>query len=368
MEGLRSDVVGSLLRPQELLDARDRHARGEVDDDHLRAAEDAAVDACLRVQEDCGLDAVTDGEMRRTSFQSQVTAALEGFAEHDLDAWLWGRWHGEHDVGDREVERPALAVVDELRRRRFPTAEEFAYARDRTDRALKVTLPSPSLFASFYDPERAPSVYPTLEDYLGHLAELMREEVDELVRLGASYVQLDAPHYTMFVDPEYRGFYASRGVDAEAWIAFGVELDNHVLGDLPGVTTAFHLCRGNQQSRWLVEGGYDHLAATIFPRIAADRLMLEYDDERSGGFEPLAAVPEDTTVVLGLVTTKTGSLEPLDDLVARVREAAEHVPVERLAVSPQCGFATSVLGNALTPEEQRAKLRRVVEVADAVWG
>lgn len=362
----RSDVVGSLLRPEELVQARARRDAGELDPPAFKRVEDRAVDGCLRLQEGCGLDVVTDGEMRRTSFQSQVTEAFEGFAEHDLDAWLWGRWHGEDGVGSREVERPPLAVTSTLRRRRFPTAEEFTYVRGRTDRTVKVTLPSPSLFASFYDPERPPDGYATVEDFLGHLADLLREEVDELVRLGAIYVQIDAPHYTMFLDPDYRDFYESRGVPAERWIAFGVELDNHVIGDRSGVTTAFHLCRGNQQSRWLVQGGYEHLASAIFPRVAADRLMLEYDDERSGGFEPLADVPEDTTVVLGLVTTKTGRLEPLDDLVRRVDEAAGYLPRERLAVSTQCGFATSVLGNALSHDEQAAKLRRVAELAEAL--
>jgi 5-methyltetrahydropteroyltriglutamate--homocysteine methyltransferase len=157
-----------------------------------------------------------------------------------------------------------------------------------------------------------------------------------------------------------------KDVSAERWIGFGIELDNHVIGDRPGVTFAFHLCRGNQQSRWLVEGGYEHVASTIFPRIRAERLLLEYDDERSGGFGPLADVPEDKVVVLGLVTTKTGALEPFDELAARLEEAATYLPRERLAVSTQCGFATSVLGNALTPDEQRAKLHRVIELAGAL--
>lgn len=362
----RSDVVGSLLRPKELLHARERYGAGELTPQAFKRAEDHAVDRCLRLQEDCGLEVVTDGEMRRTSFQSQVTEALEGFASHDVDAWLWGRWRGDESVGPREVHRPALAVTTELRRRRFPTVEEFTSVRGRTDRAVKVTLPSPSLFASFYDPDRAPAAYPTLEGFLGHLADLLREEVDELVRLGATYLQIDAPHYTMFMDPEYRNFYESRGVPAERWLTFGVELDNHVIGDRPGVTFAFHLCRGNQLSRWLVEGGYEDLASVIFPRIAAERLMLEYDDERSGGFEPLSGVPDDKTVVLGLVTTKTGRLEPYDALAARLDEAARHLPRERLAVSTQCGFATSVYGNALSHAEQAAKLRRVVELAESL--
>ena len=362
----RTDVVGSLLRPPELLEAQRRHSAGELSDDELRTAEDRAVDWALRLQEDAGLDVVTDGEMRRLSFQSQLPAAVEGFGDWDLDAFLWGRWHSE-ELGDQSLERPPLGVVSRLRRRRFLSAGELAYARDRTDRVLKVTLPSPSLFANFWDPDRSRRAYGTLEDFLADVAELLREEVDELVRLGATYIQLDAPHYPLLVDPSWREFYESRGWPAERWLELGVELDNRVMGNHPGVTFGFHLCRGNQASRWLVAGGYDWLAARLFPRIHAQRLLLEYDDERSGGFEPLAHVPEDKLVVLGLVTTKTPRRETVEELAARIREASAYVPLERLALSPQCGFATSVIGNALTVEDERAKLATVVRTADAVW-
>jgi 5-methyltetrahydropteroyltriglutamate--homocysteine methyltransferase len=302
----RTDVVGSLLRPPELLEAQARRAAGELTDAELATAEDQAVDDALRLQEDVGLDVVTDGEMRRLSFQSQLPAAVEGFGEWDLDAFLWGEWHSE-ELGDLEIRRPPIAVVGKLRRRRSLSGAELAYARERTDRILKVTLPSPSLFANFYDPDRSREAYPALEDFLADVAGILREEVDELVGLGATYLQLDAPHYPLLLDPRYRDFYASRGWPAERWLDLGVELDNLVIGDHPGVTFGFHLCRGNQASRWLVEGGYDWLAGKIFPRIRAERLLLEYDDARSGGFEPLADVPEDKVAVLGLVTTKTAS-------------------------------------------------------------
>jgi 5-methyltetrahydropteroyltriglutamate--homocysteine methyltransferase len=362
----RTDVVGSLLRPQELLEARDRLARGELTPPQFKQIEDAAVDAALRLQEESGLDVVTDGEMRRLSFQSQMTEAVEGFGDWDLDAFLWGDWHGE-EVGDMSVERPALAVVSKLRRQRFLSTEEFTYARGRTERVLKVTLPSPSLFASFWNPERSRGAYPTLEEFLGDVAEILREEVEELVRLGATYVQLDAPHYPMLIDPSYRDFYASRGWPAERWIELGVELDNVVIGDHPHVTFGFHLCRGNQASRWLVEGGYDWLAERLFPRVRAQRLLLEYDDERSGTFEPLQTVPRDKLVVLGLVTTKTGRRETVDELSGRIEEASRYFPLEQLALSPQCGFATSILGNALSPDDQRAKLETIAETAARVW-
>jgi 5-methyltetrahydropteroyltriglutamate--homocysteine methyltransferase len=363
----RTDVVGSLLRPPELLTARKRLERGEIGPPEFKRVEDAAVDAAIRLQEGVGLAVVTDGEMRRLSFQSQFTEAVEGFSDWDLDAFLWGDWHGE-EVGNKRIERPPIAVLSRLRRRRFLSAEEFTYTRGRTEQIVKVTLPSPSLLANFYDPERSRGAYPTLESFLADVAEILREELDELVRLGCDYVQLDAPHYPLLLDPTYRDFYASRGWPAEHWLNLGLELDNIVFGDHPGVTFGFHLCRGNQESRWLVEGGYDWLAQHLFPRVRAQRLLLEYDDQRSGGFEPLAAVPQDKTVVLGLATTKTGRHETIEELETRIHEAARHIPLERLALSPQCGFATSILGNALTTADEEAKLRTIVATAKRVWG
>ena len=362
----RTDVIGSLLRPPELLEAQQRHERGEIDAAELERAEDRAVDEAIRLQEEAGLAVVTDGEMRRLSFQSQMTAAVEGFGEWDIDAFLWGEWHSD-EIGDLVVERPPIAVVGKLRRKRFLSAAELTYALGRTNRVVKVTLPSPSLFANFWEPDRSSAAYPSPEDFLADVAEILREEVDELVRLGAAYIQLDAPHYPLLVDPAYREFYERRGWPAERWLELGLELDNLVIGNHPGVTFGIHLCRGNQASRWLVSGGYEWLAAKIFPKVNAERLLLEYDDERSGDFEPLREVPEDKTAVLGLVTTKSSRLETVDELSARIRDAARFVPLERLALSPQCGFATSVLGNALTVEDERAKLRRIAETAEAVW-
>ena len=362
----RTDVVGSLLRPPYLLEAQEKLDNGELTPSAFKRVEDKAVDDALELQEEAGLAVVTDGEMRRLSFQSQLPAAVEGFAEWDLDAFLWGEWHSD-ELGELRVERPQLAVEHTLRRKRSLATEEFVYARGRTDLVVKVTLPSPSLFANFWDPERSKVAYRNLEDYLADVAELLREEVDELVRLGAVYIQLDAPHYPLLVDPAYRRFYESRGWPAERWLELGVELDNHVIGDHPGVTFGFHLCRGNQASRWLVEGGYDWLAERLFPRVRAQRLLLEYDDARSGTFAPLRAVPDDKIVVLGLVTTKTPRVETVDELVVRIREAAKVVPLDRLALSPQCGFATSVIGNALSIDDQCAKLRTIADAAAVVW-
>src|SRR5919112_1583335 len=312
----RADVVGSLLRPQELLDARERYAAGGLSAAEFKRIEDRAVDWAIGPQERAGLDVVTDGEMRRESFQSQMVEAVEGFGEHDIDAWLWGEWHGDGAVGDKTTERPqTLGVVGKLRRRRH----------------------------------------------------LSVEEVDELARLGAGYIQLDAPHYPLLLDARTREFYEQRGWDLDRWLSRGIELDNYVIGEHRDVTFSFHLCRGNQGSRWLVSGSYEPLARRIFGGINAQRLMLEYDDERSGDFGPLSHVPEDKVAVLGLVTTKTPRRETKEELEARLREASRFIPLERLALSPQCGFATSIVGNAISVEDEEYKLRTIVETAERVW-
>jgi 5-methyltetrahydropteroyltriglutamate--homocysteine methyltransferase len=368
-ETIRADIVGSLLRPPELLDARGRYASGELSAAEFKRIEDRAVDWAISLQERAGLPVVTDGEMRRESFQSQLVEAVEGFSGHTIDAWLWGDWHGDEAVGDKKMDRPPeLGVVGSLRRRRHLSVEEFVYARARTDRVVKVTLPSPSMYANLWSPELSREAYPTLDLFLEDVAEILREEVDELVRLGAEYVQLDAPHYPLLLDPATRGFYEERGWPFDRWMSRGVELDNHVIGDHPGVTFAFHLCRGNQGSRWLVSGSYEPLASHLFANVNAGRLMLEYDDERSGSFEPLAHVPEDKVAVLGLVTTKSGRPETPAELEARLREASRYVPLERLALSPQCGFATSVVGNSLSVEDEERKLGAIVRTAENVWG
>jgi len=365
----RADVVGSLLRPPELLEARERLAAGGIPAAEFKRVEDGAVDWAIGLQERAGLGVVTDGEMRRESFQSQMVEAVQGFGEPSIDAWLWGEWHGDEAVGDKTTERPpALGVVGKLRRRRHLSVEEFVYARGRTDRTVKVTLPSPSMYANLWSPELSREAYPTLDLFLEDVAEILREEVEELARLGAEYVQLDAPHYPLLLDPRTRAFYERRGWDLDRWLSRGIELDNHVIGDHPDVTFSFHLCRGNQGSRWLVSGSYEPLARRIFGGINAQRLMLEYDDERSGGFEPLSHVPEDKVAVLGLVTTKSPRRESVGELEARLREAARFVPLERLALSPQCGFATSIIGNAVSVDDEEHKLRTIVETADKVWG
>ena len=365
----RADVVGSLLRPAWLVEARRKLEAGELPREELRSLEDRAVDEAIRLQEAAGLDAVSDGEMRRLSFQGRFVEGVEGFGEFDLDAFLWGDWRGDPGAGDLRVERPAsLGVVDRLALRRHLTAEDFDYLRARTIRLPKTSLPSPGLLANFWSPQRSAAAYPTLDAFLQDVVAVLREEVAALVRRGATYIQLDAPHYLLLLDAGTRAFYESRGWPLKRWLDRGVELDNAAMEGFPTVTFGLHLCRGNQGSRWLVEGGYDRIAAPIFRGTRAQRLLLEFDDARSGSFAPLGGVPEDKLVVLGLVTTKFPRRETVEEVAARVREAARHLPAGRLAVSPQCGFASSVLGNRISPEDQAHKLRVVAETAREVWG
>lgn len=364
----RTDVVGSLLRPPELLKAQDDFAAGRITPAAFKVVEDQAVDQAIALQEKAGLSVVTDGEMRRLSFQSQLPQAVEGFGEWDIDAFLWGDWHGGETVGDKNTPRPKqLGVTGKLRRKRHLSAEEYTYLRARTTRTGKVTLPSPSLWANFWSAERSKHVYPTLDSFLADVVDIMREEVAELVRLGCRYVQIDAPHYPLLLDPKMRAFYEKQGWSVEQWLSQGIAMDNAIMGDFPDVTFGFHLCRGNQGSRWLAEGGYDLIAKPIFQGIRAHRLLLEYDDERSGTFEPLKEVPDDKIIVLGLVTTKTPRRETPEQLTARIREASRYVPLERLAISPQCGFATSIIGNQITLEDETRKLETLVQTAQAIW-
>jgi 5-methyltetrahydropteroyltriglutamate--homocysteine methyltransferase len=294
-----ADVVGSLLRPPWLLEAQEHLRAGKITLPVYKTIEARAVDEAVAQQEQAGLAVVTDGEMRRLSFQSQMVQAVEGFSEWDLRAFLWGDWHGDDEIGDWRGERPkGLGVVAPLRRRRSLSAEEFVYLRGRTARTPKLTLPSPGLFANFWSPEGSRGAYASLEGFLEEVARILREEVEELAEYGASYIQLDAPHYPLLLEPKTRAFYEAQGWRTAEWLELGVALDNQVMAGIDGVTFGLHLCRGNQASRWLVSGDYEPIAEPIFHRIAAHRLLLEYDDARSGGFEPLQHVPDDKMVVL----------------------------------------------------------------------
>jgi 5-methyltetrahydropteroyltriglutamate--homocysteine methyltransferase len=358
---MRSDVVGSLLRPEYLKRAWDAREAGELSPPEYKAIEDRAVDEAIALQSDAGLAAITDGEMRRYAFYGHLIDSVSGFDR----TGGWAIAFRDEAGDETRLERPV--VVSRLRRLRHLCAEEFAYLRARTDRVAKATLPSAQQAAAYYDPEKSAGAYPTLDAYLADVVDVLRDEVTELVRLGCRYVQIDAPQYAGLLDPAIRAGYERRGSDPDRLLERCIELDNAVIGSHPGVTFGLHLCRGNNDSKFYASGGYDPIAARVFRGTRFQRFLLEYDDERSGGFEPLRLVPDDRTVVLGLVTTKKPALESTESLLRRIREAARFVPLERLALSPQCGFASTMRGNRVTQADQRAKLARIAEAAREVW-
>lgn len=362
MQNPRSDVVGSLLRPDYLKEARLRLAGGALDEAGFKAIEDRAVDEAVDLQLRADVGVLTDGEMRRYAFFGNLVESVEGFDRE-------GGWTGtfRDDTGGKiEFKRPA--VVGRLRLRRHQSAEEFAYLRARTDRPKKVTLVSAQQAAAFYHPERSKAAYPTLEAYVADAVDILRSEVAELARLGCTYIQVDAPQYAGLIDPDWREGYRRRGIDPDRMLDLAIEMDNALIAGHPGVTFGLHVCRGNNQSKFFGRGDYAPIAKKLFGGTRFQRFLLEYDDERSGSFEPLRFVPEDRIVVLGLVTTKHGRLEERSALAARVREAARYIPLERLALSPQCGFASTFEGNLLSPAEQEAKLRLVADAARELLG
>lgn len=359
--GMHSDVIGSLLRPAYLKEARAGWEAGQIGAPALKRIEDRAVDEAIRLQEEAGLDVLTDGELRRYAFFGHLIEAVDGFDK--LGGWAIPF----HDAEGGELVFKRPVVVDRLRWRRSMCAEEFVYVRARTGRPVKVTLISTQQAAAYYDPERSAGAYPTRDAYLADVVDFTRREVEELVRLGCTYIQIDAPQYAALLDPALREGYRRRGSDPDRLIDACIDMDNAVIGRSPGVTFGLHICRGNNQSMFYASGGYEPIAR-VFAKSRFERFLLEYDDERAGGFEPLRAVPADRTVVLGLVTTKKPRLESVDELRQRIDEAARFIPLERLALSPQCGFASTMEGNRVTPEDQRGKLRRVAETARLVWG
>lgn len=363
METYRSDVVGSLLRPDYLLKARQRLEAGAVDHAQFKRFEDRAVDEAIALQESSGLDVITDGEMRRYAFYGHFVDAVEGYDRTGGWAIPFRNERGEEYLHRRPV------VVERLRWLRSLCAEEFTYMRSRAKRPVKVTLISAQHAAAWYEPDKSKAAYPTRESYLTDVVDIMLREVEELVRLGCTYIQIDGPQYAAFLDPQLREGFRQRGGDPDRLMDTCIEMDNAIIGHHPGVTFGLHVCRGNNRSMFLGGGGYEPIAEKLFRRIRAERFLLEYDDDRSGSFAPLQHVPDDRIVVLGLVTTKRPQREDsIEGLRARIDDAARYIPMERLALSPQCGFASTMEGNRITGEEQHWKLRLVAETARAVWG
>jgi methionine synthase II (cobalamin-independent) len=357
----RSDVIGSLLRPAYLKEAREQHAAGQIWDAEFKRIEDRAVDEAVDLQIRAGLEVITDGEMRRYAFYGHLIDAVEGFDK--LGGWAipFRNQQGEQLVLQRPV------VVSRLRRKRPLCAEEFTYLRARTKRPAKTTMISAQQAAAYYDANKSAAAYSTVDAYLADLVDILRQEVDELIRLGCAYIQIDSPQYTALLDPQLREGYRQRGNDPDRLLDLSIEMDNAVIGEHPGITFGLHLCRGNNQSKFYASGDYGPITR-LFRNTRFDRFLLEYDDERSGGFEPLKEVPDNRTVVLGLVSSKTAALESKAELKSRLEVAVQFIPLERLALSPQCGFASTLEGNLVTAADQEAKLRLVAETAAEIWG
>src|SRR2546426_4227125 len=326
----RSEVVGSLLRPTYLVEAREKLAAGQLTNAEFKAIEDQAVNESIALQENAGIDVITDGEVRRYAFYGHLIDALDGFDKYGGWAIPFRDETGEQLVLKRPV------VVEKLRWRRSMCSEEWVYFRSRTSHPGKVTMISAQQAAAYYDPEKSKSAYPSRDAYLADIVDFSRREIEELVRLGCTYVQIDAPQYAALLDPQMREGYRQRGSDVDEMIDRTIELDNAVVDgfDRQGITFGLHICRGNNQSMFYASGGYDPIAERVLRRTRFDRFLLEYDDERSGTFAPLRFVPEDRVVVLGLVTTKKPRLETRAELERRIEEAARVVPLERLALSP----------------------------------
>ena len=357
----RTDVVGSLLRPAYLKEARNKFAAGNLTPAEFKAIEDRAVNQCIDLQIDAGMEVITDGEMRRYAFYGYLIDAVEGFDKHGGWAIPFRDEKGEQLVLPRPV------VVSKLKRKRPLCAEEFTYVRARTNHPAKTTMISAQQAAAYYDRSKSTAAYATIDAYLADLVDILRDEVAELIRLGCTYVQIDSPQYTALLDPQLCEGYRQRGNDPDRLLDLSVEMDNAVIGDHPGVIFRLHLCRGNNQSKFYAAGDYGPITR-IFRNTKFHRFLLEYDDERSGGFEPLRQVPGDRVVVLGLVSSKRSQLESKDELRNRIDAAAVYIPMDRLALSPQCGFASTMEGNLVTAADQKAKLRLVAETVEELWG
>ena len=387
MNGYRADQVGSYLRPPDLVKARARFQHGELSREGLRKIEDKAVLDVLDMQRQAGMPVFTDGEYRRGGWTGGLTEAVEGFVPAPggtLPAPIAMRWRGEHlDLLRRAGQSPTPAVVEaaaspfalvigaKLRAVRRIYAEDSQFLKQHSPGPFKITVTSPTWYLRQYLAGVSDAAYPTLEDALVDLQDITRAEIQALVNEDVPYVQVDSIRYVFdFTDEQRRQQWQSMGVDPDQAVDQTLAADNAVLDGVPHDKVCFglHMCRGNNRSNYFAEGGYDRIAERVFPSLRYDRFLLEYDTERAGGFEPLRFVPRGKTVVLGLISTKDPHLESQDQLLRRIEEASKYVPIEDLALSPQCGFASVLQGNAIGWEDQRRKLDLLVETANKVWG
>jgi 5-methyltetrahydropteroyltriglutamate--homocysteine methyltransferase len=367
-EAYRADHVGSFLRPAEVKEARAAFRDGRLALERLRHIEDRAILTALERQRSIGVDIFTDGELRRTGFQNDLMEAVEGFVASERPAVVrvWQGPGGEpREQGTRQV------VGARLRQVRRLTEHQTRFLQAHAPGPIKVTVPSPNQFPAIsFQAGVTDRFYPTRSDLLSDLVSIIKREVAALVEDGVPYVQVDEPRYSYYVDAKWRQHLRDLGENPDKAFDEAIAADNACLEGIQrqGLMLAMHICRGNNESKWYAEGGYEPIAEKLFGTLAVDRFLLEYDTERAGTFEPLRFMPRDKTVVLGLVSSKTPRLESQDELLRRIDEASRYVPLENLALSPQCGFASTAAGNLLTEEEQWRKLELVVATARKVWG
>lgn len=363
----RAEVIGSLLRPDYLKRARDQWQDGRMPTHEFKEVEDRAVGEAIALHEATGVDVVTDGEMRRLFFSGSLTEAIDGVEPTPPDPDRAVQWHEKSTEDSWEWQMP-WSVTDRIALRRSLAAEEFTFARAKTSKPIKVTLPSPLMLAPFWSRQHSAGAYAGPFELCADAVDLLRQEVQRLADLGCEYVQIDAPELTSALE-QSRGWWEDTiGVSVDRVLSEGMDLVEAVAQGFPELTFGLHLCRGNNEGRWLSEGGYESISRAVFGQARSyDVFLLEYDDYRSGSFEALADVPEDKTVVLGLVSTKRSEIEDAGALEARIDEASRYFPREQLALSTQCGFASVAKGNPIDEGAQEAKLRLVAEVAHRVW-
>ena len=363
----RAEVIGSLLRPAWLKEARQARQEGRIAAQDFKQIEDRAVSEAIAQQEAAGVDVITDGELRRTSFLGPLSDAVEGFSLVEGAIEVQRHWK-ESSKQPAPASRAGMAVTGKLRRRRSPVTEEFTYLRARAAKPVKATLPSPLMLLLLWSPQHSRAAYPDPFRLCEDAAEIVREDIRELAALGCTYIQIDAPELATLVDAQTRSnAYEANGISTSRMLAEGVDLLNGI-ADAPGVHFGLHMCRGNNAGKWMAEGGYESISKHVFTRAKRyDTILLEYDDWRSGSFEPLSDIPAGKRVVLGLVSTKSDELEPAAGLEARIYEAARFVSREQLALSTQCGFASVATGNPIRDETQPAKLKLVADVAHRFW-
>jgi len=359
----RADHIGSFLRPADLL-----KARSSASPDQLRRLEDQHILRVLAKQKELGFEVVTDGELRRRNFMSDFTDAVEGF---DLAAGVGRTWKAGQAAG-ASVSNVTGIVTSKLRQVRPLTGHELPFLKANSPLPIKMTLPSATQFPAIsFKSGVTDKVYKDHSALLWDIVAIMKSDLSKLSSEGVKYIQIDAPRYSYYMDPKWREWIKTElKTEPDAALDEAVRADNacFLAAKKDGVTLAIHLCRGNNRSHWYAEGGYDSIAEKLFGTLEADRFLLEYDDERSGTFEPLRFVPKGKTVVLGLVSSKLPRTEDPDVLAKRIEEASKYVPIENLALSPQCGFASTAEGNLLSEDQQWSKLKLVVDTARRVWG